>query len=312
MMLLALIGLLAAAGPAPAKPYAPPRTTFGDPSLEGEWSNLWITPLERPPGVTALALDGPEAEALERRLNDERLSSKDTLGQAQTEDFPRAPLVRIDGQARSSVVVSPPDGRLPLRPEGRAKLAAWRTASNNPTDNPEERPPADRCLLAGRSASGPPMLSAVYDTSYLVAQTRDEVVIVSEYFHDVRHIRLNAAHAPPQIRPWGGDSVGRWEGDTLVVETTNFHPQQGFNLPGVYISPQAHVTERFRRVSPTEIDYAFTVDDPATYSATWSGESAFAATSAPVYEYACHEGDYSMAGMLTGARAAAEAKAKAP
>jgi hypothetical protein len=159
------------------------------------------------------------------------------------------------------------------------------------------------------------MLNVLYNNNYQIVQTADSVAIVVEMNHDVRTIRLNAkGHLPPSIRPWMGDSIGRWEGETLVVETTNFNPGESLRPyfgATMYLSKDAKVTERFTRVSPTQILYQFAVEDPTVFSQTWRGEMPLNATKGPVYEYACHEGNYALPGILAGARHG-EKEGKAP
>ena len=166
-------------------------------------------------------------------------------------------------------------------------------------DNPEGRSLGERCIMSFGSSAGPPMLPLLYNNTYQIFQTKDEVAILVEMVHDVRHIRLTDRHDPANVRKWMGDSIGHWEGDTLVVETTNMRAEQGFR--GANGLTQT-VTERFTRVGPNQIVYRFTVNDPSTYTAPFTGEVALNATKGPIYEYACHEGNYAMPGILGGAR----------
>ena len=167
-----------------------------------------------------------------------------------------------------------------------------------PYDNPEMRPLPERCLLGFSSTGGPPMLPALYNNMKQIVQTKDHVMILIEMVHDARIIRMNAEHDPPEIRKWLGDSVGHWEGDTLVVDTTNFTDQPA--LSGA--SRNLHVVERFTRVDADTLRYQFTVEDPTVWSAPWSGEYIWPASTERVYEYACHEANYSFSGILRGAR----------
>ena len=292
-----LVGALAAA--AQAAPYHAPRTWFGAPDLQGAWTNNALTRLERPPGVASLVVSGPEAAALQARLTKGlRERPGDVVGQGESEWPEGAELARIDGRIRTSWIIDPADGRLPYTPAARKA----RGAAGGGLDDPEDLSPSDRCLGASWGAAGPPMLNPPYAPGYRIVQTADEVVILTEINHEVRHIRLNAAHGA--IRQWGGDSVGRWEGDTLVVETVKFHPQESYRAPVLLMSPHARVIERFTRIAPREIRYAFEVDDPATFTSAWRGETPLHASTAPMFEYACHEGNYSLPGMLAGARKA--------
>ena len=223
---------------------------------------------------------------------------------------------RIDGQWRTSIITDPPNGRRPPltaeAQEARAALAgflrpntgtAWWMIENGldapgPYDDPEIRPLAERCLLGFGSTSGPPMLPVLYNNLKRIVQTDDHVMILVEMVHDARIVRMNAEHAPPELRSWLGDSVGHWEGDTLVVDTTNFNDTPA--LSGA--SRNLHVVERFTRIDADTLLYRFTVDDPTVWSAPWSGEYIWPATRDRVYEYACHEANYSFRGILGGAR----------
>ncbi len=222
---------------------------------------------------------------------------------------------QIDGEWRTSIITDPPDGRRPpLTGAARARAAerarffrpntgtAWWLADDldapGPYDDPEIRPLAERCLLGFGSVGGPPMLPVLYNNLKKIVQTEDHVLIHVEMVHDARIVRMNQEHAPPEIRSWLGDSVGRWEGDTLVVDTTNFNDTPA--LGGA--SRNLHVVERFTRIAPDALLYRFTVDDPTVWSAPWSGEYVWPATRDRVYEYACHEANYSFRGILGGAR----------
>jgi hypothetical protein len=163
-------------------------------------------------------------------------------------------------------------------------------------DGPEVRPLAERCLLAFGSSSGPPMLPVLYNNHYQIVQSQDTVVILVEMVHDARIIRLNAK--PSGLSKWMGDSVGRWEGDTLVVETTNFTDKESFRGS----TPKLKITERFTRVGPDKMNYRVTMDDPAAFTQPWTAEYPFYTTNEPIYEYACHEGNYALPGILAGAR----------
>jgi hypothetical protein len=169
----------------------------------------------------------------------------------------------------------------------------------SPSDNPETRALGERCLLSFGNSSGPVMLPGLYNNTYQVVQTRDQVVIDVEMVHDARIIRLDATqHLPASLRPWMGDSIGHWEGDTLVVETTNFHPEQVFRGASAHLK----VTERLTLVGKDRLHYAFWVEDQTVFSQPWGGEYEFARSKGPVYEYACHEGNYGLVGILQGAR----------
>ena len=222
---------------------------------------------------------------------------------------------QIDGQWRTSIITDPPNGRQPpVTPEVRAQRAsradffrentgtAWWVDDDlnapGPYDNPEIRPLAERCLMGFGSTAGPPMLPVLYNNHKRIVQTEDTVMILVEMVHDARVIRMNQEHAPPELRSWLGDSVGHWEGDTLVVDTTNFRDTPSLGQASRHL----HVVERFTRVDAETLLYHFTVDDPTVWTAPWSGEYVWPASENKVYEYACHEANYSFGGILRGAR----------
>jgi hypothetical protein len=285
-----------------AAPYRAPRTESGAPDLQGIWTNLSLTTLERPSEAKTLIVSEAEASGLEHLIADKTAHpADDKIGARDSEWFDGSRLARIGGQARTSWIVSPADGQTPYTPQARKAFAAAKAAVLTVFDGPEVRPTSERCLLGVRGANGPPILNARYAANYQFVQTRDRVVIVSEMVHDARIIRLNGLHLPKAIRPWMGDSIGHWEGETLVVETTNFNPGEVFRVEFL-MSSDAKVIERFTRVSPSEILYQFSVEDPATFTQVWRGEMPFVATQGPIYEYACHEGNYSLTSILSGAR----------
>ena len=174
-------------------------------------------------------------------------------------------------------------------------------------DGPEPRPLGERCL-ATTGRTGPPMVNGLYNNNYQIVQTRDHILILSEMVQHARVVRLNGKHLPAHMTPLFGDSIGWWEGDTLVVETTNFSELHSRHAHPAYLSSKAKVTERFTRYSQTQIFYAYTVEDPSFYTQPWRGESSFNATPQPMYEYACHEGNYSLPGILAGARVQEQAR----
>ena len=222
---------------------------------------------------------------------------------------------QIDGEYRTSVIIDPADGRQPPRTaEFRAAAAAragsfrandgtawWLEGDLNaagPYDDPEIRPHAERCLMGFGSTAGPPMLSVLYNNMKRIVQTEDTVMILVEMVHDARIVRMNQEHNPPELRSWLGDSVGHWEGDTLVVDTTNFTDNP--SLGGA--SRNLHVVERFSRIDSDTLLYRFTVEDPTVWTAPWTGEYVWPSSDDKVYEYACHEANYSFGGILRGAR----------
>jgi hypothetical protein len=279
----------------------------GIPDLQGVWSNRTGTPLERPPSFKSLVLSEADAQAFDRRQSSVITPIPgDDVGQAEADWFqPAPPLVRIRGEARTSVIVDPADGRLPYSAAGHKELAARMQAMGG-FDGPESRPAPERCLIGFGAPADAPILYAPQTTgAYQFIQTRDHLVIRTETNNDMRVIELNpGVAAVGTMRPWMGASRGRWEGESLVVETSRFNP--GETLRSVQyqlcLSRDARVTERFTRPSPGEILYAFAVDDPSLFTQIWRGELIFTASSAPIYEYACHEGNYSLSNILAGAR----------
>ena len=217
---------------------------------------------------------------------------------------------QIDGQWRTSILIDPPNGRYPPRVDGsdgvRSRTpnpgtAFWLEAgldAPGPYDNMEQRPYAERCLLSFGSTSGPPMLPALYNNHKRIVQSEDTVMILIEMVHDARIVRMNAAHGPPEITKWLGDSIGWWEGDTLVVETTNFRERPAFAQG----SENMRVTERFARIDADTLLYNFTVEDSTVWSAPFTGEYVWPRSDNKMFEYACHEGNYALEGIMRGAR----------
>ena len=287
-----------------AAPYRVPRTASGAPDLQGVWTNLSLTRYLRPPEATALTLDDKAAAELEAKLAAKANTSADDVGGRDSEWWDGAHLGRIDGKARTSWITSPADGQAPLNAEGERRRAADRAAMTAGFENPESLRPSERCLIPTWAAVGPPMLNAPYSAYYQIVQTADAVAILAEMNSELRIIRLGGAHGGAATASWTGESVGRWEGDTLVVETTDFHPRESGRLAPFFLSPGGRVTERFTRVSPTEIHYAFTVEDPTVLKVPVRGEMPFVAGKGPIYESACHEGNYALPGILAGARKA--------
>lgn len=300
---------------AAAADYKAPRTASGAPDLEGLWTNLSMTTLERGSQTPAVVLSEAQAGVIEARRRAgaaRRLAPVDPragllpetdgdVGQQQTEQGdPVTGFARIRGQVRTAWIVSPADGHLPYRPE----VAARRKAANGEgsADGPEARPPTERCLMGMGWPMGPPLLNSGYNANYQIVQTPKAVAIISEMNHDARIIPLGGAPLPAAIRPWMGDSLGHWERDTLVIETRRLNPTQAAR-GRVTFSPDARITERFTRVARDQILYEFSVDDPATYTEVWRGEMVLNRTPGPMYEVACHEGNYSLPNILAGARA---------
>ncbi|MGD0438063.1 MAG: hypothetical protein ABSB86_16490, partial [Bryobacteraceae bacterium] len=291
---------VAAQNGASAKSWTPSRTPDGQPDLQGIWTNSTLTQLERPadfaskPVVTEAEAMAYERSTLTQRSRDRRDGGPEVdVGRAYNELFFEQgdKLERIDGKIRTSMIVDPPDGRIPaLTPEAQAKQEALRAhAQLHPADSPRDRSLPERCLFW--PTSGPPMLPGPYNNNYQIVQTPGYVLIFSEMIHEPRIIPLDGRpHLPPGTRLWLGDSRGHWEGNTLVVETTNFNGKARFRGS----DENLRVTERFTRVAGDAIVYKFTIDDPTVFTKPWTGELPFLATSGPIYEYACHEGNYAL------------------
>jgi hypothetical protein len=283
-----------------------PRTADGKPDLQGIWSNATLTPFER-----AKELAGREyftqAEAAEFARRAREQADRDRRGATPQEDvggayneawFDRG--TKLGSNLRTSVVVDPADGRVPaLTPEARTAAAARAAIQRRSPEGPEDFALPVRCLVWG--TSGPPMVPGPYNNYYQIVQTHDQIAIDVEMIHDVRMIALNGRpHLPSAIRQWMGDSVGRWEGDTLVVDTTNFTDKTHYRGS----DENLHVVERFTRMDADTIRYQFTIDDPTAFTKPWTGEIMMNRMPGPMYEYACHEGNYALKNMLAGARAA--------
>lgn len=310
IFLLAAVTLTLA--PSRAAGQALPRSSDGHPDLQGIWTNSTMTPLERPKDLAGKrTLTEQEAiqyekEVLGQRSRDRRDGSPEVdVGRAYNELFfdQGTMLSRFGPTVRTSLIVDPPDGRMPpYTPEGQKRLDARRAyAEQHPADRAQDRSLPERCLIWG--VAGPPMLPGPYNNTYQIVQTTDYVMILVEMIHDVRVIPLDGRpHLPPGVRQWMGDSRGHWEGDTLVVDTTNFTNKTRFRGS----DENLHVTERFTRADAKTILYRFTIDDPTTFTKPWTAEIPFLATPGPIYEYACHEGNYALHDILTGARAEEE------
>ncbi len=309
-----------------AKGYKAPRNAMGQPDLSGVWSNATITRLERDPKYGDRAtLTADEAKAIEgasdqrnarlRANTDTSNKDPDKLPECQSGATgaacgynafwtdPGTRLVRIGGVARTSILTAPANGRLPSRPNaaGAPNGVRARAQMGGNFDNPEARALGERCIVGFGGTSGPPMLPVLYNNHYQIQQTKDAVVIVVEMVHDARIVRLtDPKHPPSDMRLWMGDSIGHWEGDTLVVETTNLRREEGLRGP----TDDMKTIERFTRVSPDQILYQFEVIDPSAFSAPVKGEESLNFTKDKIYEYACHEGNYAMTGILAGAREA--------
>ncbi len=302
--------------------YEPPRLATGKPDLQGDWSTATNTPFTRAPAHERLVLTEEEAiQAIAshpqnvRQATDDNQSLEDGLltgadlnrGRGYNAFWidPGTSYAIVKGEWRSSWIVHPEDGQIPdLTEEGRALTASLAERyRGGGDDNPEERSLAERCILGLSASGGPPLRSSLYNNNITIVQTPDHVVIMSEMNHDARIVRLDAGHRDDGVEPWMGDSIGRWEGDTLVVETVDVHPAQrtGGRMP---LSEDAVITERFTRWNDHQIFYEFEVEDPRTYAGAWRGEMAFNRTDDGVFEYACHEGNHGLVGILAAGRRA--------
>jgi hypothetical protein len=293
---------------APAsKNWTPPKTVDGQPDLQGVWTNSTLTPLERPAQFAGKAVltEQEAADYVKQLLQQVNTDRRD--GGAQVDvgrsynEFWRDRGNDLVADRRTSLIIDPPDGRVPaLTPEARKRVdetRAW--MQEHSTDGPEGRTFAERCI--SWTTAGPPMLPGPYNNDLQILQARDTVVISNEMIHDARIIPLDGRpHVAPEIRELMGDSRGHWEGNTLVVDTTNFSGEVAFRGSDANL----HLTERFTRVSPDVIQYEFTIDDPTAFTRAWTARIPLNKTHGPVYEYACHEGNYAMTDILAGARAA--------
>ncbi len=322
----------------PTKPYPPytaPRLKIGQPDLQGFWHNTTLTKLTRPAGVASLVYTEEEVARLEQEMAEEieegnaptaadapveyvipkNIRPEYLAGGGATGGYnrfwidPGNHVMRVNGQPRSSLLTTP-TGTAPPRkagavpppppdPPGFVKLLGESpTPRGQSFDNPESRA-TERCIISFGRNAGPPMLpNGFYNNSYQIVQSPDHIVILTEMVHDARIIRLNSQHRTDDVRPYFGDSIGWWEGDTLVVETTHIPQSQQFM--GSW--KDLKVTERFRRVADDRLYYGFTIEDPTLWDAPWGGEYEFAPLKGKMYEYACHEGNYALYGILEGAR----------
>jgi len=307
---LSMLAVLALASPAftqASKKWTPPRTPDGHPDLQGIWSNATVTPLERPAEFAGKAVlsDQEAAEFVQetvQRTNADRRDGSGTdadVGRAYNNFWYDRGTKTIQTH-RTSLIIDPPDGRIPaLTAEAQSRQAARAERRRlHPADGPEDRGLSERCL--NWNTAGPPMLPGAYNNNYQIVQTPDTVVIFNEMIHDARIIPLDGRpHLPGGIRQWLGDSRGHWEGDTLVIETTNFTGKTAFRGS----TENMRLVEKFRRVDPDTLLYEFTVDDPAAFTKPWTAQVPSVRTDGPIFEYACHEGNYAMTGMLSSARA---------
>ena len=300
--------------------WTPPRTADGHPDIQGIWDFGTITPLERPAALgDKQVFTDDEAAAFEREEN--RRLNRDLIDPAKGGlNYPPGGVVpynefwyergsTVNASMRTSLIIDPPDGRLPpLTPQGQHAAELRAIADRNDqlgrprADSYTDRSVADRCLL-GLNA-GPPMTPGAYNNNVQIFQSAREVALLTEMVHDVRIVPLDGRpHLPPHLRQWKGDSRGRWDGDTFVVDTTNF--QRETSLRGS--TATTHLVERFTRVDADTLRYEFTVEDPATWTRPWTAAVLMKKTEGPIFEYACHEGNFAMSHILSGARASERA-----
>ena len=345
LLVAAALALTALAAPAVAQDRMP-RTASGRPDLSGTYDIATLTPTERPTHLAEqLALTDEEAakvaesarrrsEFLDRASDPDRDAPRAGGNVGGYNYFwldPGSGSFKLDGKWRTSILTDPPDGRYPpftahgeeLVMERRDRWgrtgdpvnnqdnpeAWWLDREVGPFDAAELRPMGERCVLGFGSAAGPPILPVLYNNLKRIVQTDSHVMILAEMIHDARIIRIDGEPEAPGNPRWLGDSVGHWEGDTLVVESTNFRPGlSALSTPGTrqnfLTSGSLRVIERFTRIDEDTLRYEFTVDDPEIWTAPWSGEYPWPATDQRVFEYACHEGNYAMGNILRGARLA--------
>jgi hypothetical protein len=324
------------------------RMADGHPDLQGTYDLATMTPMERMPGDPPV-LSKEQAEKVQKaemarrnadggKLDPNRgtlpVGGDKSAGKSYFEILEKAgggpvggydrlrlnqgtAYTMVDGQIRTSIVIDPPDGRvppfnaaakkrranafgaLPTSDAGEQSQNATVATRRGEYDNPEERPLSERCLLGFGSTSGPPALpDYFYNDIHQIVQTPDTVMILTEMIHDARIVRMNGQHLPKNIRRWLGDSVGHWEGDTLVIDTTNFTDKTRFRGS----TENLHVVERIARIDDNTLLYRFTVEDPETWDKPWTGEMTWPATKQPLLEYACQEGNYALGDVMRGAR----------
>jgi hypothetical protein len=282
-----------------------PRLPDGHPDLQGIWTNGTITPLERPreladkPFFTPAEAAEYEKQARERNNGDRRDGNSEADLATGYNDFWWDRGTKVVSTLRTSLIVDPPDGRIPALTADAQKRAAARAEARrlHPADGPEDLSLADRCI----ARPGPPMLPAGYNNNHQIVQTPEHVVILSEMMHDARIIPVSdRPHLPPNVRQLFGNPVGHWEGDTLVVESSNFTDRTNFRGAG----ENMRLIERFTVTDKDTLLYRFTVDDPQSFVRPWSGEIPMKRVPGPIFEYACHEGNYSLVNTLSATRAA--------
>jgi hypothetical protein len=315
ILTVAFLMTASAVGQAPQplsnKNWTVPRTPDGKPDLQGVWSNAIITPLERPAAFANKEFF-TEAEAADFEKQVFAANDRDRRDGTPEQDVARAYNdfwfdrgTKVAATRRTSLIIDPKDGKLPaITPEARKRNAERAEARRlHPSDGPEDRPLLERCINV--LSAGPPMIPTVYNNNFQIVQTPGYVMILNEMIHDARMVPLDGRpQVPGNVRQLLGSSRGHWDGDTLVVETTNFTDKTNFRGT----TENLHLTERFTRASEDILLYEFTVDDPATFTKPWTAQIPARKTDGLIYEYACHEGNEGMFGILSGARAAEKAE----
>ena len=314
---------MAPAALAQAEPkYDPPKTSWGVPDLQGFWSSASLTSMQRPAGASGLIVSDEEAAKLFNKNIYTRVAKEEAQDQEAVTSGkeklalltdgnpdraynrywmdPGSDLGKIDGKYRSSWIVEPADGLIPYITPPKMGISALGSEEEQyadlPSNNPEDRGISERCVWL--NGPGPVITNTMYNNTLQIVQSPTHVMILGEMVHDVRVISIEGKRNPSAVPKWGGDSVGRYEGNSLVVETTNVEPRQRS-----LISEKGKVTERFTRAADGQIIYQYTVEDPTRYKQPWKGEMPLNISKEPLYEYACHEGNYSMFNLLSGARA---------
>jgi hypothetical protein len=307
VVLVAMTSLVAVA--AGQRAAAVPLTPDGQPDLQGYWTNDTYTPLERPPALAGKEVFTPEEAAAFVKAGVDRL-----LAQARTDIHYDDAIWQGENYAkqenrRTSLIVDPRDGKVPpLTPEAQKRLPVQRASQRAGSSNSaQSRSLGERCITWGNV--GPPMMPPTYNANLQILQTRDQVILLHEMMHDVRIVHLDGrGHPSPGVRWLAGHSIGRWEKNTLVVDTTNFTDQTNFRgspqntRQDIFATASLHVVERFTPVDRNTLRYEFTVEDPATWTRPWSGEMPIRRFEGPLYEYACHEGNYGLPNILRAAR----------
>jgi hypothetical protein len=298
-------------------PSTVPRTADGHPDFQGYWSNQTFVPLERSKelGTKEFYTEAEAAAFAKKKLEQEHSQAADDVHYDNV-IWQGDKYAKVTANLRTSIVFDPPDGRLPALSSQGQKRAAELAAvipHRNAAESAESRTLGERCITWG--ADGPPLLGSTYNSIFQILQNSASVVVLTEMIHSARTIPLDGRpHLAAGIHQLGGDSRGHWEGDTLVIDSTNFSDKTNFRGPpgtarqDIFSSPELHVVERFTRVNEDTIVYRFTVDDPATWTKPWSGETLMGKTKGPIFEYACHEGNYGLVDILAGARAAEQKK----